>query len=221
MRLWIAFFFACSPLIASVDPFGFFPFSAVEVEKDTGLSPQEAYQRLMAGNQRYTSDAMESPDRSAVRRLEIYQKQRPFAIIVGCSDSRVPPEIIFDQGLGDLFVVRVAGQVVGPVELDSIEYAAKYLGASLILVLGHQNCGAVNAVLKGQTAEIEDVADLIQPALKGLRRKTLKNAVHANVRFVVDHIKQTALIQQMIKEGKMNVLGGYYSLPDGKVEILQ
>ena len=94
-------------------------------------------------------------------------EQKPFAIILGCSDSRVSPEILFDQGIGDLFIVRVAGNVAGPVELDSIEYAALYLKSSLVLVLGHENCGAITAVLDGQTKEIEHVADLIAPAIQG------------------------------------------------------
>ena len=210
-------------LFASHDPFGFFPFRKEVATLDpapTALTPKESFQKLIEGNQRYASDHLESPDRTSMRRLEVYQKQKPFAIIVGCSDSRVPPEIIFDQGIGDLFVVRVAGQVVGPIELDSIEYAAKYLGASLILVLGHQNCGAVNAVLKGKTSEIEDVADLIRPAIKSVRRKTLENAVKGNVLWTVKNLKKTPLIQKMMKEGKIDVMGGYYTLPDGKVEIL-
>lgn len=207
-------------LFASLDPLGFFPFIASKTQQQPSLTPKEALDRLMQGNQRYAADHLESPDRSSMRRLEIYQKQQPFAIVLGCSDSRVPPEIIFDQGLGDLFVVRVAGQVAGPVELDSIEYAAKYLGASLILVLGHQSCGAVNAVLNGKTSQIEDVADLIKPAIQSVRRKTLENAIKANVRWVVEHLKNTSLIGQMMKEGKIDVVGGYYTLPDGKIEIL-
>lgn len=220
MRHWIIYCLCIGPLLAANDRF--YPIAAgTEAEKAPQITPQEAFDRLMRGNQHYMVDAPESPDRTSVRRLELYQKQKPFAIIVGCSDSRVPPEIIFDQGLGDLFVVRVAGQVVGPIELDSIEYAVKYLGSALIFVLGHQNCGAVSAVLKGKTADIEDVARLIEPAIEPLRRKTLENAVKANVRYVVEHLKGTSLIQQKMKEGKLNVVGGYYSLPDGRVEVLQ
>jgi carbonic anhydrase len=176
---------------------------------------------LIEGNKRYMKDSLQGPDRSSLRRMEIYQKQYPFATIVGCSDSRVPPEIIFDQGLGDLFVVRVAGQVVGPVELDSIEYSVKYLGSSFILVLGHEFCGAVDAVLQGQTEDIEDVASLIRPALEPLKKKTLENAVKANVRWVVKHLKETPVIQQFMRDKKVDVIGGYYNLPDGKVEILR
>lgn len=220
LSILTSFFFGSGALFASPDPFGFFPFVSARAEESSWLSPQGSLTRLMDGNKRYVGDLLEGPDRSSMRRLEVYQKQRPFAIILGCSDSRVPPEIVFDQGIGDLFVVRVAGQVAGPVELDSIEYAAKYLGASLILVLGHQSCGAVKAVLSGKTADIEDVADLIKPAIMSVRRKTLENAIKANVRYVVNHLKNTPLIQQMMEDGKIDVVGGYYTLPDGKVEIL-
>ena len=224
MRIAACFFLLWGTLFASGDPLGFSPVRAAEGRSVPPtlleLTPKEAFERLIQGNKRYTSDHLESPDRSSLRRLEVYQRQQPFAIVVGCSDSRVPPEIIFDQGLGDIFVVRVAGQVVGPIELDSIEYAAKYLGASIILVLGHQSCGAVNAVLKGKTAEIEDVAALIEPAIKTVRRKTLENAIKANIRWVVKNLKSTPLIQKMIKEGAIDVVGGYYTLPDGKVEVL-
>jgi carbonic anhydrase len=218
--LLLTSFLGASALFGSPDPFGFFPLFSSKTEKSPWLSPEGSLTRLMEGNKRYVEDLHEGPDRTSMRRLEIYQKQRPFAIVLGCSDSRVPPEIVFDQGLGDLFVVRVAGQVAGPVELDSIEYAAKYLGASLILVLGHQSCGAVNAVLKGKTAEIEDVADLIKPAIQSVRPKTLENSIKANVRWVVEHLKNTPMIEQMMKDGKIDVVGGYYTLPDGKVEIL-
>jgi carbonic anhydrase len=105
-------------------------------------------QRLKEGNQRYVEDKLIHPDRTSERREALQSKQQPFAIIVGCSDSRVAPEIVFDQGVGDLFIVRVAGNVVGPIELDSIEYAAEYLKSCLIVVMGHQNCGAVDAVMK-------------------------------------------------------------------------
>jgi carbonic anhydrase len=220
MNWYCLFCLFVSSLFASSDPFGFFALAAKGGEISQRISPNEAFDRLMDGNLRYMEDRFENEDRSSLRRLEIYQKQRPFAIILGCSDSRVPPEIIFDQGLGDLFVVRVAGQVVGPIELDSIEYAVKYLGASLIFVLGHQSCGAVNAVLKGQTSDIEDVADLISPAIRSVRRQGLETAIKANIAWVVDGLKKTSLISGMMKEGKLDVVGGYYSLPDGRVEVL-
>ena len=184
------------------------------------MDPSEALNLLVKGNRRYVADKMEHPDRSMDRRSEISQLQNPFAVIVGCSDSRVPPEIIFDQGLGDLFVVRVAGQVVGPVEIDSIDYSIKVLGSVLVLVLGHQSCGAIKAVLDGNTADIEAVASLIEPAVKNIPPKNVDKAVKANVRWVVDRLKQTPYIKKMMAEGKLDVVGGYYSLSDGHIDIL-
>jgi len=185
------------------------------------ITPDQALQKLVEGNARSASDNMLHPNRTIERREAIVAQQNPFAVIVGCSDSRVPPEIIFDQGLGDLFIVRVAGNVVGPVELDSIEYAAKILGSCLVLVLGHQNCGAITAVLKGQTEEIEDIANLIEPALKGQKNLTVDDAVKANVSYVVNYIRSTACISRMSKQGMIKVVGGYYDLSSGKVTLLK
>jgi carbonic anhydrase len=184
----------------------------------SSLEPSEVLDRLRKGNRRYVSDTLLHPNRSSDRREEVSQGQNPFAIIVGCSDSRVAPEIIFDQGLGDLFIVRVAGNVVGPIELDSIEYSVKYLGSSLILVMGHESCGAVTAVFEGKTKDIEEVANLMTPSMKGAT--TVEEAVKANVRYTVARLKKSILIQRLIAEGKLDVAGSYYHLGSGIVEIL-
>lgn len=181
-------------------------------------SPSEAMQRLLEGNKRYTTDKLLHPNHSSDRREEITSGQNPFATILGCSDSRVAPEIIFDQGLGDLFTVRVAGNVVGDIELNSIDYSVKYLGSSLILVLGHESCGAVTAVMKGQTADIEDVANLIKPAIQGT--KTAEEAIKANVRWFVSELKKTKFVRKYISEKKLDCIGAYYHLGTGEVEIL-
>src|SRR5438105_8805589 len=120
-----------------------------------GQTNSDALQRLVDGNKRYAQDELLHADHSADRRNSLVQGQNPFATIVGCSDSRVPPEAIFDQGVGDLFVVRIAGNVAGPIELDSIDYSIKVLGASVILVLGHEACGAVNAVIENNAGDIK------------------------------------------------------------------
>lgn len=182
-------------------------------------NPQEALQMLIEGNARFSSDQSEHPDRTSERRLETVQLQTPFACIVGCSDSRVPLEIIFDQGIGDLFIVRVAGNVVGPLELDSVEYSVIYLKSKLILVLGHENCGAVAAVLAGQTKDIEDVAKLIQPAVNEAKGD-LETAIKANVRKVVRQLQNTPVIKDYMSKGKVDVRGGYYNFHTGKVELL-
>ena len=183
------------------------------------LTPAESLQRILEGNRRYIKDQLEHPNHSSDRREAIAKGQMPFCIIVGCSDSRVAPEIIFDQGLGDLFIVRVARNVVGPVELDSIEYSAEVLGSSLILVLGHEACGAVTAVMKGQTQDIEDIAQLIKPAIRGA--KTLEAAIKANVKWVVSALKQNTVLGPLIASKKLDCIGAYYHLGTGQVEILK
>lgn len=181
--------------------------------------------RLIEGNKRYINDTLEHPNRTAESRLAVVSKQEPFAIIVGCADSRVSPEIIFDQGIGDLFVVRVAGNVIGPLELDSIEYAAIYLHSSVILVLGHENCGAVTAVVNGTTKDIESVAELIEPAVKEARAKTpndvIVNSIKTNALRMRDYLLKTPTIQKLVQEKKLEVQAGYYHLKTGSVEILQ
>jgi carbonic anhydrase len=188
------------------------------VASSVASEPSVALQRLVDGNARYVEDQLSHPDRSSDRREEITSGQAPFATILGCSDSRVPPEIIFDQGLGDLFVVRVAGNVVAPVEQDSIDYSVKYLGSSIILVMGHESCGAVDAVMAGKTADIEDVARLIKPAIK--QSKDIESAIKANVRWVVNSVKKSPMIKKYMADGKIDVVGGYYHLGTGKVELL-
>jgi carbonic anhydrase len=183
------------------------------------VSPAESLKRLVDGNKRYMKDQLLHPNNSSDRREEISVKQKPFAAILGCSDSRVAPEIIFDQGLGDLFIVRDAGNVAGPVEVDSLDYSVKYLGASLIVVLGHESCGAVGAVLDGTTADIEAVAQLIQPAIKGAAG--VEAAVKQNVRSVVAELRKKGVIKKLISEGKIDCVGAYYHLGSGEVELLK
>src|SRR5262249_27743789 len=135
------------------------------------------------------------------------------------SDSRVASEIIFDQGVGDLFVVRVAGTVVGPVERDSIDYAVSVLNASLVLVLGHENCGAVNAVFTKQDRDIPAVAQLIKPAIVGA--PSLEAAIKDNVKATVKQLRESPIFKNLIQQKKVDVVGAYYHLLSGKVELLQ
>jgi len=187
------------------------------------FTPDEAIHQLMEGNERYVKDQLLHPNRSVIRREAIVAKQEPFAIILGCADSRVSPEIIFDQGIGDLFIVRVAGNVAGPVELDSLQFSAEYLHSSVILVLGHENCGAVTAVLNRQTKDIENVAALIEPAIQQIRRSEgniLEKAIRANVKAIVLKVKAAPLIKELIEKDKITVIGGYYELASGKVILI-
>ncbi len=182
------------------------------------VTPQEALKRLMSGNARYVKDALECPNRTEDRRKAIAAKQTPFAVIIGCSDSRVASEIIFDQGVGDIFVVRVAGNIVGPVERDSIEYAIAHLHASLVLVLGHQHCGAVQAVYTKDDADIPAVAELIKPSIQG--SASLEQAIKDNVKATVKQLKESPLFHPLISQKKVDVVGAYYHLESGQVELL-
>ena len=182
--------------------------------------PNKALQLLMEGNGRFMNDCSTHPNRAVERRQETAGLQEPFAIILGCADSRVSPEIIFDQGIGDLFVVRVAGNVMGPITLDSIEYSVIYLHSTLIMVLGHENCGAVTAVLQGNTKDIENVANLILPAIeesKGQEGDRLENAIKDNVINTVRSLSATPVLSKFLAEKKLMIVGGYYNFHSGEV----
>ncbi|MBS0615208.1 MAG: carbonic anhydrase [Verrucomicrobia bacterium] len=185
--------------------------------------PEKSLRTLMEGNARYSSDKSLHPDRTSERRLETAQKQEPFAAIVGCSDSRVAPEILFDQGIGDLFIVRVAGNVVGPLELDSVEYSVVYLHSSLVVVLGHENCGAVQAAVDGVKDSVEAVMELIEPAVKksaSMKGNRLENAIKTNVQLVVNQLRTSPKLAEYIDKNLLKVVGGYYNFHTGKVQLL-
>ncbi len=190
------------------------------------LTLNEAFNKLVEGNQRYVSSTTVCHEDWSAKRLAQAQGQAPFAVIVTCSDSRVPPEIIFDQALGDLFVIRVAGNVVDDFAIGSIEYGVSVLGADTIIVLGHSNCGAVDGALKGLKFDnhIQEVLNAIQPAIadvKGSSDNTLEKAIKANVRHVEETLKSSRpVLANMLEEGKLSILGGYYDLASGKVEFL-
>lgn len=185
------------------------------------FAEQNGLERLLEGNKRYTTDALEHPNRSSDRREALVSKQEPFAVIVGCADSRVAPEIIFDQGIGDLFVVRVAGNVIGPLGLDSVEFALLYPKATTVLVLGHEGCAAVNAVLTGTTKDIEAVAEKIDHALpKDRKGLSVNDAVRANAKGVRDELLKSPVVSALVKDGSVKVYAGYYNLESGKVDIL-
>jgi carbonic anhydrase len=185
----------------------------------------DPWQRLVDGNLRFVSGQVTHPNQSMARVDETAKAQHPFAIVVSCSDSRVPPEVLFDQGIGDLFVVRTAGEVVTEVELGSIEYAVEHLGAPYLVVLGHKRCGAVEATLKGGDLppDIEAIAAQIRPAVEAARflpGDPLDNAVRENASLVLGKIKATPLLATAMKEGKLNVKAAYYDLDTGKVAAL-
>lgn len=187
------------------------------------IPPDKAIENLMQGNIRYLNETLQFSNRSHERRVETISDQKPFAAIICCSDSRGSPEIIFDQGIGDLFVVRVAGNVVGPVELASLEYSAVFLESSLIMVLGHQNCGAIKAVLDGNTKDIEPIADLVAPSIEHTKNRTgvhLENAIKENVFHFVQVLQENPVLADLIKKERLKIVGAYYDFNTGKVELL-
>jgi carbonic anhydrase len=185
----------------------------------------EALERLMEGNKRYAAGKPLHPHQDPDRRREVTQGQQPFAVILGCSDSRIPPEIIFDQGLGDIFVIRVAGNVVDDIALGSIEYAVDHLGTALVVVLGHGRCGAVTATVQGGEAHghVASIAKAIAPAVERAKDRPgdlLDNAIKANTEIVRDRIKSSPLLAQAVDKGNISVIGAYYDIHSGEVEII-
>jgi carbonic anhydrase len=193
----------------------------------TSVAPAEAISKLKEGNGRYTSGNLQHPGQTTERRTELAKTQHPFAGIVSCSDSRVPPEIVFDQGLGDLFIVRVAGNVINDEGLGSVEYTVDHLGTRLILVLGHQSCGAVKAAretiaAKGKApGHIESLVTAIRPAVEATAKDDLETTVKANVKNVVQALRSsTPILKAKVDSGEIKVIGGYYSLDTGAVTFL-
>jgi carbonic anhydrase len=192
------------------------------------VSADEALKRLLDGNARFVAGTPTPPSHDGLlkRRSEVATTQHPFAVIVGCSDSRVGPEVIFDQGLGDVFVIRTAGEVMDAAGLGSIEYAVEHLGASLIVVLGHQRCGAVDAAVKGahEQGHIADILSQIAPVVaetKGMSGDPLDNAVRANAIHVAKQLESTApILSEKVHAHALKVLSARYDLDSGKVEIL-
>ena len=187
----------------------------------SSVAPDEALSRLKAGNERFATSKESASKPVAARRAETAKDQHPFAIIVGCADSRTAPEIIFDQNIGDLFVIRTAGNLVDDYALGSIEYAVDHLGARLIVVLGHERCGAVTAALGSASApgHINSLVRDIQPAVaasKGKEGDALANAIHENDAEVAAKIRKQAELGELAAQ--VRIVEGYYDLDTGKVE---
>ena len=194
----------------------------------TPVTPESALKRLIEGNQRFVSHKAVHPHQNAVRLKEVATGQKPVASILGCADSRVPSEIVFDQGFGDLFVCRVAGNVATPEEIGSLEFGAAVLGSQLIVVMGHERCGAVIATLKGNAVpgQIGSILDAIRPALdsvKGLSgspEQELEQACKANVRYQISKLKASPVLQEKLAAGTLKIVGGYYDLDTGVVSLI-
>jgi carbonic anhydrase len=196
----------------------------------------EALERLRDGNRRFAAGRRDPGEPAERERLaELTSGQEPFAIILGCSDSRVPAEIVFDQGLGDLFVIRVAGNIVAPSQVGSVEFAADRFDTRLVVVLGHSSCGAVAATLEqlgrptaGQSPNLRAIVERIRPAVAGLLETELcrdpdallHHAVRANVRASADHLRHgSAILERLIREEGLVVVGAEYSLETGVVDF--
>jgi carbonic anhydrase len=191
------------------------------------VAPDEALSRLKEGNSRYASGNLQHLRQTTTRRIELAKSQHPFAVIVGCSDSRVSPEIVFDQGLGDLFVCRVAGNVINDESLGSIEYAVDHLDIRLIVVLGHQRCGAVRAAkeiiaAKGKAAgHAQSLVTAIKPAVEATAKADLDATIKANVKHVVNALRSsTPILKPKVDSNELKVVGANYSLDDGFVSFL-
>ena len=187
------------------------------------MQPGPALAKLKSGNARFVASAASSSKPTRARRAETAQSQHPFALIVGCSDSRTPPEILFDQNIGDLFVVRSAGEVVDNYGLGSIEYAVEHLGARLIVVLGHERCGAVAAAVASDSApgHVGNIVRTIRPAVEAVRNQPgdqLTNAIKSNVDRVTEKIRRKAELGSLATS--VRVVEAYYDLDTGKVEWL-
>ena len=184
----------------------------------------EALKRLLEGNSRFAAGRPETPRRGSKRRIETAGGQLPYAVILTCADSRIPPEIIFDEGIGDLFVVRVAGNVAGDLVTGSIEYAARHLSVTLVVVLGHNNCGAVNAaysegVPEGHTGSF---IETIRPVIKRSDISDGDDFVDANVQNVVETLKNSGpILKSLVDEDRLSILGAHYDLISGKVTLLE
>ena len=190
-----------------------------------GIKADDAIKLLVEGNKRFVSGKHKAHLDHVNRRIETAKGQHPFAIIVGCSDSRIPPEILFDQSVGHLFIIRTAGNVVDDIAIGSIEYGAEHLGAQLLVILGHSKCGAVDATMKGgeMPGHIGAIAKKIKPAVdkaKGKPGDAWLNSVNANVDIIVEQLKDNKpMLHEMVHEGKLKVVGATYEVDTGLVSF--
>jgi carbonic anhydrase len=201
------------------------------------ISAKRALARLQEGNRRFAAGTPRRTLTGDARRAELLAGQEPFAIILGCSDSRAPAELIFDQGLGDLFVIRVAGNIVAPSQVGSVEFAATRFNTRLVVVLGHTRCGAILATLdelrrpsEDQSPNLRSIVNRVRPALESLltldvnpdMSSFVQQAVRANVRVSVDHLRHgSAILEQLIANDELLVVGAEYSLETGEVEFFE
>jgi carbonic anhydrase len=189
------------------------------------ITPDQALQLLIEGNQRFVQARREKPNQDWTRIAEVAPSQAPFAAILGCADSRVPAEIIFDRGFGDIFVDRVAGNVATPEEIGSLEFGTLILGAKVLMVLAHERCGAVKAAIEGGQlpGHINSLTESIMPAVDSTRNQPgdrVENACKANAILQANRLKASPVISDLINQNRMRVVPAYYDLDTGAVTIL-
>lgn len=201
------------------------------------ISAREAFERLRDGNRRFAADTHSSDGKTGShRRVDLIERQEPFAVILGCSDSRVPAEIVFDQGLGDLFVIRVAGNIVAPSQVGSVEFAVDKFNTRLVVVLGHSSCGAIEATLDElvrptelRSPNLRSIVDRVKPSIETLldagvttnRDQLIAHAVRANIRASANNLRHgSAILEDLIRTSGLSVIGAEYSLESGLVEFL-
>lgn len=202
---------------------------AEPAEEMKNVSSEDSLKLLEEGNARFVSGGTTTKDISEAKREDLsVEGQFPFAVIVSCSDSRVPPMLIFDQGLGDLFEIRVAGNVIDPVSLGSIEYATEHLGSQLVVVMGHEKCGAVKATMEGGEApgSIGSIVEKIKPVVEKVTASGIpedqvyEKAIDENIKNTIAEIEKSPIIEELVASGKIKVVGAKYDLDNGKVILV-
>jgi len=194
--------------------------------QNQGLNPDQALTMLMEGNQRFWERRQKSPNRDQARLTEVAESQAPFAAILGCADSRVPAEIVFDQGLGDLFVCRVAGNLATSEEIGSLEFGTLVLGAKVIVVLGHSRCGAVKATIEGGRfpGQIGRLIDGLQVGVDRAEKQPgsnkLERAIKSNVIYQVEKLGKSPVMGDLVDKKQLKIVGAYYDLDTGKVNLI-
>ncbi|GBF82809.1 carbonic anhydrase [Aphanothece sacrum] len=191
------------------------------------MTPDQALAKLMEGNKRFTAMKSKNPNQDIVRLKEVAKGQKPFAAVLSCADSRVPIEIVFDQGLGDVFVCRDAGNIAIKEEVGSLEFGTLVLGAKILLVIGHESCGAIIAAMKGGNfpGSIGSFIDEIQPAITEFKGKqddvnAVRKATEANVLHQVNILKRSPVLSDLIANNKLKIVGAYYDLDTGKITVV-
>lgn len=189
-------------------------------------TPDEVLAALIAGNKRFVENRPESPNRDYIRLRELSSGQNPLVSILSCADSRVPTEIVFDRGLGDLFVVRDAGNIATPEEIGSLEYGTAILGSKVLMVIGHEKCGAVKAALQNKPlpGQIGSIVAAIQPAIDRSQKSDSEEfyvaTIKRNVMLQVERLNSSPLIYDLVQAGNLKVVGAYYSLKTGEVSLI-